>query len=51
MTNLINDLLDLTKMDTLNFKFNNEFFDMNNLVKMAIKTVKYIADKKNINIK
>lgn len=28
LTNLINDLLDLAKINSLNFKFNNDYFDM-----------------------
>lgn len=32
LINLINDLLDLAKMDSLNFKFNNEYFDLADLV-------------------
>lgn len=35
LTNLINDLLDLSKIDSLNFNFNNEFFDIIEIVKMA----------------
>ena len=29
---LINDLLDLAKLETMNFKFNEEFFNFNQLI-------------------
>lgn len=44
LTNLINDLLDLAKINSLNFKFNNEFFDMQDLFQNAIETVKFQAE-------
>ena len=40
---LINDLLDLAKLETMNFKFNDDYFDYNELVKQAFNTVKYQA--------
>ena len=46
LTNLINDLLDLSKIDSLNFKFNDEFFNLIEVVEMAFKTVNYMASKK-----
>ena len=48
LTNLINDLLDLAKINSLNFKFNNEFFDMQDLFQNAIETVKFQAEQKEI---
>jgi signal transduction histidine kinase len=51
LTNLINDLLDLSKIDSLNFKLNEDFFNLIEIVNMAFKTVKYSSDKKNINFK
>ena len=30
---LINDLMDLAKLETLNFKFNEEYFDLPELIK------------------
>lgn len=41
LLNLINDLLDLAKFETMNFTFNMEFFDMNKLLNQAHDTVKY----------
>lgn len=43
LTNLINDLLDLAKINTLNFRFNNDFFDLSNLIQQSLETVKYMA--------
>jgi K+-sensing histidine kinase KdpD len=43
LTNLINDLLDLAKINTLNFKFNNDYFDMKILIKQSLETIKYMA--------
>ena len=38
---LINDLLDLAKFETMNFSFNDDYFDMNELINKAYDTVKY----------
>jgi len=43
LINLINDLLDLAKINTFNFKFNDNYFDMNDLILKACDTVKFIA--------
>ena len=40
---LINDLLDLAKLETMNFKFNEVNFDYNELLKQAFDTMKYQA--------
>ena len=40
---LINDLLDLAKLETMNFSFNENYFDINYLISKAIDTVKYEA--------
>lgn len=29
---LIQDLLDLAKLETMNFKFNNDYFDFNDMI-------------------
>lgn len=50
LTNLINDLLDLAKINTLNFKFNNDFFDLSNLIQQSLDTVKYMANQKQISL-
>ena len=50
LTNLINDLLDLSKIDSLNFKLNEDYFNLIEIVDMAFKTVKYSSDQKNIKL-
>ena len=47
---LINDLLDLAKLETMNFTFNDEFFDLNELINQAHNTIKYQAAQKNIDV-
>ena len=47
---LINDLLDLAKFETMNFKFNEDYFNLNELISKAYNTMKYQAAQKNINI-
>ena len=47
---LINDLLDLAKFETMNFKFNEDFFNLNELISKAYDTMKYQASSKSINI-
>ena len=39
LLNLINDLLDLAKINSLNFKFNDNYFDLQDLIKKACETV------------
>ena len=48
---LINDLLDLAKIETMNFKFNDDYFNLNDVITNAYNTMKYQADQKNIKIK
>lgn len=48
LSNLIKDLLDLSKIDSLNFNLNEEYFNLIEVVNMAFKTVKYSSNKKNI---
>lgn len=43
LLNLINDLLDLAKFETMNFSFNEEYFDLNQVIDQAYETVKYQA--------
>lgn len=50
MKTLIDDLMDLAKIHTLNFKFNEEFFDLTALIQQAYNTVKYQAAQKKILI-
>ena len=47
---LINDLLDLAKLETMNFKFNEDFFNLNEVITQAYDTMKYQAAQKKIKI-
>ena len=38
---LINDLLDLAKLETMNFKFNDDYFDLNEVISNVYNTMKY----------
>ena len=50
LLNLINDLLDLAKFETMNFSFNEEYFNLKEVIDQAYDTVKYQAALKNISI-
>jgi len=50
LTNLINDLLDLAKLNTLNFKFNDDYFDLNILIQQSLDTMKYMASQKQVSL-
>lgn len=50
MITLINDLLDLAKLETLNFSFNDKYFSLNDLVDKAYDTIKYQAQEKKIKV-
>lgn len=50
LLNLINDLLDFAKLETLNFELNEESFNLDELIDQAYNTVKYQASQKNIRI-
>lgn len=41
LVTLINDLLDLAKLETMNFSFHEEYFDLNELISQAKETMKY----------
>jgi signal transduction histidine kinase len=43
ITNLVNDLLDLAKLEQGQFTFNNEFFNLMDAVKNGINQVSYMA--------
>ena len=47
---LINDLMDLAKLETLNFKIEKDYFDLPELINQAFKTVKWQAAKKKIHL-
>ena len=43
MVILINDLLDLAKLETMNFTFNDEYFNLGQLIENAKDTIMYQA--------
>ena len=43
LLNLINDLLDFAKLETLNFELNEDYFNLDELIDQAYNTVKYQA--------
>lgn len=47
---LVNDLLDLAKLETMNFQFNEEYFNLDETISQACNTVKYQAESKNLRI-
>lgn len=48
--NLINDLLDLAKIEQAKFSLNQEYFKIETLVDKAFKNVQFLADQKNIKL-
>ena len=44
LLNLINDLLDLAKINSLKFKFNENYFYIKESIQKACQNIKYIAD-------
>ena len=50
LNNLINDLLDLAKLESNTFKFSYEYFDLMNTIKNAFNTVRFLADQKEIKL-
>jgi len=51
ITGLINDLLDLAKLEKGQFTFNNEYFNLKEIILQGIQQVQYMATQKGINIK
>ena len=49
--NLINDLMDLAKMNEGKFQFDNDFFDLNELVGNALNQVRFSARQNKVNLK
>ena len=50
LLNLINDLLDLAKVENNTFTIVESFFDLNHLIEKAFDTVRCVADQKNISL-
>lgn len=51
LNNLINDMLDLAKMESQTFTFNYEYFDLTKVVGEAFGMIKFLANKKQILLK
>ena len=41
LLNLINDLMDLAKLEKMKFELNNEFFDITKTIQRAFETLSY----------
>ena len=50
ISNLVNDLLDLAKMESNNFLFNEEYFDLITSLKNTISQQEFLSSKKEIQI-
>jgi len=50
LLNLINDLLDLAKMENSKFTLNEEYFDLNKTILQAFEVVGFLAAEKNITL-
>ena len=48
--NLINDLLDLAKIEHSKFSLNQEYFSIEQLIKLTFSNMKFQADRKNIKL-
>lgn len=48
LLNLINDLMDLAKLEKMKFILNNSFFDLTKTIKGAFGTLSYFSKQKNI---
>ena len=48
LTNQINDLLDLSKLEASKFKFDDEFFDLTSTIEQVFNQVKFLANQKGI---
>ena len=47
---LLKDLVDFAQLNNDAFHLNEEYFDLNALVETAIKTLKSLADKREVNL-
>ena len=48
LLNLINDLMDLAKLEKMKFQLNNSFFDLTKTIKAAFGTLGYFSKQKCI---
>lgn len=47
---LVNDLLDLAKIEQFKFILNETYFDMSSLVRQTCRTIKPLADAKGVKL-
>ena len=50
MGNLVNDLLDLAKLDNHKFSLNNEFFNLSSTVYEALHMLRFSANEIGVNL-
>ena len=50
MSNLINDLLDQAKLEAGTFTFNEDYFDLIDVINNSIDVIRYLADEKKIQV-
>lgn len=50
ITNLINDMLDLAKFENSQFKINEDFFNLIEVITEAFNMIAYTAEEKNIKL-
>ena len=46
--NLINDMMDLAKIEKMKFDLNNNFFDLQQLVERSFENLTYLAVQKEV---
>ena len=51
LLNLINDLMDLAKLEKMKFELNNEFFDLTSTIDRTFQSLSYYAQQKYITPK
>ena len=50
LLNLINDMMDLAKIENMKFDLNNQFFDLTKTLERSFESMAYLAQEKQINI-
>jgi len=51
VTNLINDLLDLAKLETNNFNFSFDYFNLVDTIDQAFSQLRFLANQKGVTLK
>ena len=50
LLNLINDLLDLAKMENCQFNLNTTMFNLHDVIERAVETLSFQAEQRNISL-